>query len=446
MVEAAHSIKNNFGIRDLIIISIILHLLVINFPSDGRLVGDEEFYVPAARDILNGIPSNLQHPFLGKMWGSIGISIIGDNWLGWRLPIVVFGVLTLLVFYHFSKFFLNKQGALVATAFLSFDTIFFIHSSLLLIDVPPLFFAILGFYLYQKTRYSFAALSFGVAILCKEWALLFILTLLVYHIILSRNKLQVNKCVLIKTSKFFAIFLTVVIIPLWVYTIFYQPFSPERYTPDVFTQEDEENNFARVIIIQNISEDKKNNPLQYISYILNFHSNIPEKHITEKNFWNNYPWGWIIPYDVKPLIYFETFAIAEKQPQPNNDIIIITEQKHPISWKGIGNFPIWLSIWIILPFVSYRVIKRKAENLDYLIICWISFTFFSWFYFSIIMDKIVYAFYFINVVPILAISIPHFLENISKARSSIRNVITAIWIGTAIIFFLYYFPVDISLI
>src|SRR5437870_2751495 len=77
------------NIGHLLLILIALHHFALSFPSDtsgtnGR-VFDESFYTGAAQDLLHGIPGNLEHPFFGKVWGVLGISLFGNNFFGWRV-------------------------------------------------------------------------------------------------------------------------------------------------------------------------------------------------------------------------------------------------------------------------------------------------------------------------------------------------------------------------
>ena len=51
-----------------------------------KLMFDEVHYVPAARDLLHlWGPTNIEHPLLGKALIALGIAILGDGPLGWRL-------------------------------------------------------------------------------------------------------------------------------------------------------------------------------------------------------------------------------------------------------------------------------------------------------------------------------------------------------------------------
>lgn len=449
LTSGIKSVLSRFNIRELLLLSLVLHLLVIGFPSDGGKVFDEAFYVPAANDILNRVPSNPEHPFLGKLWGSIGIAIFGNNWFGWRIPMVAFGLLTLYVFYHLAKIFLDEKKALLAAAFLSFDTIFFIHSSLLLLEVPAIFFAILGFYLYFKDRYVLSAASFALAILSKEWSVLFVLALIIYHMIarrpLSRRRERQNRSMYVTAGKFAAVLAAVLFIPLWIYSEVYQPpTSAEVQIQVIHFVDDKGNVVGSTTSTNTVSKGQIRNPVDQIKYILTYQSGLTISNQTKINPWEHYAWGWVTPYKVNPPKYYENAVKVEQVTKVGDQVIkrLVTE-KNPVSWQGIGNFPIWLSIWLILPFASFKIIKKKAGRLDYLIIAWIVSTFFIWFYVSGVTQRIVYAFYFINVVPILALAIPYFIGSVSKGNVKAERIMAFIWLGSAIIFFIYYFPVNV---
>ena len=278
---------SKFQIRDLLLISFALHLFVISFPSDGGKIFDETFYVPAANDILKFIPSNPEHPFLGKAWGSIGIAIFGNNPFGWRIPIVAFGLLTLYVFYHFAKIHLDERKALIATAFLSVDTMFFIHSSILMLEVPALFFAVLGFYLYFKDRYLLSAVSFGVAVLSKEWSVLFLLGLLIYHIItrMPRSSHGFNKKMLVNSCKFVGVLMVVILLPLWIYSAVFQPPTSVEVQVKVTTFVDEKGKpISNSTTTSTIPRGQINNPIDQLKYILTYQSSLVIKEDSHPQF------------------------------------------------------------------------------------------------------------------------------------------------------------------
>jgi dolichyl-phosphate-mannose--protein O-mannosyl transferase len=88
---------------------------------------DEVHYVPAARTLLAlSHPVNVEHPLLGKELIGLGISLFGDNPLGWRIMPLLFGTLGLfaamraLWFAAGSRFASIAGGILLATDFLWF--------------------------------------------------------------------------------------------------------------------------------------------------------------------------------------------------------------------------------------------------------------------------------------------------------------------------------------
>ena len=163
----SREIISNFGIYLLLPVLALLHFIVIFYPSNTT-VFDEYYYVPASRDLLNLTASNIEHPFFGKIWGALGIALFGNNFFGWRFFYVLIGLGSVYVFYRLSKRFLSNEYSLLASSFLGFENIFFMHTSLLLLEGPCILFALLSFHYYFGKRYYFSALFMGLSILSKE--------------------------------------------------------------------------------------------------------------------------------------------------------------------------------------------------------------------------------------------------------------------------------------
>jgi len=177
---------NKITITHIIFISIIFHVFVIAQPQFLQ-IWDESIFLEIMRDFLKGedhVPYQL--PGINFFQGTATM-IFGDNWFSWRVPSVIFGMMSLFVFYKIFREYTSEKNALLATALLSFDTIFFVHSSLFLRDVPLMFFGILSFYFYLKKRYYLAALPLGFAFMIKETAIFFFLLIIINHLIINRN-------------------------------------------------------------------------------------------------------------------------------------------------------------------------------------------------------------------------------------------------------------------
>ena len=62
-------------------------------------------------------------------------------------------------------------------------------------------------------------------------------------------------------------------------------------------------------------------------------------------------------------------------------------------------------------------------------------------YLSAIVHRVVYAFYFINVDPGLALGIPLLVTLLSPDSLKMQRIILGIWLAAAIVFFILFFPV-----
>ncbi|MHB1869084.1 MAG: glycosyltransferase family 39 protein, partial [Nitrososphaerales archaeon] len=224
---------DSFNIGHLLLILTGLHLFAMSFPNDvsnpgSYYVFDESYYVPAAKDLLNLVPSNLEHPFFGKIWGALGIYLFGNDFFGWRIFYVAIGVLSVWALYELALNFFSKEKALFAASMLGFETLFFIHTSLDLLEGPAILFALLGFLAYFKRRYYWAAAAFGLSVLSKEWGVYFVVVLFLYHVWATKRD-PIAKLLsgpsLRRLLMFIVIGFLMVSLPLWVYDAAYHPYT-----------------------------------------------------------------------------------------------------------------------------------------------------------------------------------------------------------------------------
>lgn len=169
-----------------------LRIYKIHIPD--RLIGDEVYYVPAARSILGqneaGVPrdAGYAHPPLAKMIIAVGIALFGDNPFGWRIMSVIAGTIIIPAFYVLVKKLTQDSKELenaptLAAFLMSFETLTFYFSHVARIDIFMMLFFIVGavFLMEKKTwRKLLAAPLFALSFLSKEAALLMILPLLLW--------------------------------------------------------------------------------------------------------------------------------------------------------------------------------------------------------------------------------------------------------------------------
>ncbi len=410
----------SFNIGHLLILFLGLHLFAMSFPSgvcnpgssNSQCVFDEAYYVPAAKNLLALIPSNPEHPFFGKIWGALGIYLFGNDFFGYRILYVLIGVLTVWVFYELALVFFSKEKALFAASFLGFETLFFIHTSLSLLEGPPLMFGLAGFLLYFRKHYFLSAIAFGLSVLSKEWGVYFIAALFLYHLYATR-KLPLGKQSFTRIAMFVVIMILVIGLPLWAYDAVYHPTG---------------NGVAIT------------NPVQNFEYYASYQSGLTISPQDAQNTWDHFAWGWINPLiRVDPSVYYATSITVTTTLQNGSSI---SQTYHPIDWLGIGNLVIWYSIWAIVPLIIVNLaVFRKQVSLSVFIGSWIAATYIPSLILSGVIHRVVYAFYFINVDPGLALGIPLLVTLLAPESQKTQRIILGIWLAAAVIFFVLFFPV-----
>jgi len=163
--------RENLPICALALLALLLHLWIV--PYNTAPIFDEKWYVPEARSVLSGGGlMTPEHPSLGKLFIALGISVFGDNPWGWRIPSVIFGVTSIVLFYFICRKLMGKFAALLASLFLIFESLTFVYSGLAMLDVFSLTFMLLSFWLYLQDRYVLSGTSLALSGLCKMTGLL----------------------------------------------------------------------------------------------------------------------------------------------------------------------------------------------------------------------------------------------------------------------------------
>lgn len=444
-LDSLQRIVRGINIGHLLLLIFALHLFALSFPSDtsngGGMVFDESFYVPSSLDLLHGIASNLEHPFFGKVWGALGISVFGDNFFGWRILYAVIGTAAVWMMYELARQFFSKEKALLAASLLAFENMFFIHTSLLLLDGPPVLFALAGFLAYFKRRYYLSALAFGLCILSKESGVFFLLALVLYHLWAHGKSLRRPGAPIgFRKLLAFAFILSLVVgLPLWGYDYAYHPSAKSTVVvqPSVIV-DPVANTTVTTTKTTTMHSDNVTNPLQNFEYYFTYQSSLTGCGKTDQ--WNCYPWNWILPLGVTPLQYFVN-TVTVKSTAPNGTFLQMTNY-HPIDWQGIGNLVVWYSIWLVVPVLAWKFVRRSAKEADALAGCLVAATYLPLFYISLVSHRVEYAFYFLNTDVGLALGIPLVIAFLARGSLRAERLLILLWLVAAVFFFLAYFPVN----
>ncbi len=155
-----------------------LALCLVRITIPGKPYFDEVHYLPAARAWLDlTLPTNVEHPPLGKEILALGLALFGDRPLGWRIMPVLFGALGLfagmraLWFASCSRFASLAGGFLVATGFA-----WFVQSRIAMLDIFMASFVLLALWALAgaarehetaRRRFAIAGVCLGLAMASK---------------------------------------------------------------------------------------------------------------------------------------------------------------------------------------------------------------------------------------------------------------------------------------
>ena len=395
-----------------------IHLFVINFPnSQGQYVFDEAYYIPDAHNFMTGIASNLEHPFLGKAWIALGqvlAQALGGSWQNTFFPRLIevgFGLGALYVFYLLALRWLTRNQSLFATALLGLDTLFFVHTSLALLDGPPLFFTFLGilFYFYWRDNLNenyliYSGFAFSLAILSKETAALFVMVIAFYHLFSTKTFAEIH---LKSMLRWFVIIVMIVIGALTVYDWVFHPIA-------TFS------NAGQVVLAYG---------WQNIQYMVSYQSALTLSTSMAGDPWH-YALGWINPLTIAPDPYYVTTVTV------GNTVV-----GHPIDWQGIGNLAVWYSIYPLCGYIGYKFLrKQRLTSLEILLASWIGIVYGANLYTSYIVHRIVYGFYMLDLTPALVLGIPLIINALIKNPYE-RRTMYLLFLIEAVIWFILFFPV-----
>ena len=409
-----HPSKNTFdhAFLYLFVVSAALRLIWLDKPL-GLLIFDETYYVNVARILLRlpqepnvwpaavpGIDSvNQEHPPLAKLLIALSMSILGDNGWGWRIPSVIFGLLSIFVLYLLlKKASRNSLIALMGSFLFSFDTLVFVHSRIATLDIFVLGFMLLGFYWYFSDRLKLSAFAMALATLCKLGGFYGALTLGAFHLareLFSRNKKVGWEGLLTVFEKYAIVYLGSFIVILGVLDFFWAGYK---------------------------------NPFEHISHMYTYTFALRAPDTRGPNDIWSYPWEWLLN-QVK--IHYAVVNISE---YANNTVV----RTYPsVDFIGAMNpTVIFLTIPAML-YNAYSYYKTRSE-FTLFILAWFSMTYLPLVPLALIGHRIMYIFYFLNTIPAVAASIANMIVEQSPPR-----IIVLIYLGAVIGGFYTMFPFKI---
>ena len=153
----------------------------LSVPLNG-LIFDEAYYVNAAETILGhvlptgahyagsplGLDPNQEHPPLGKVMMALSILVFGDNGLGWRVPSLIAGMVSLGALYLVVRAGGESRWlGVLAVTFFAFDNLSLVHGRIGTLDIMVLAPILFGAWATLRSRWLLAGSLMGLGTLFK---------------------------------------------------------------------------------------------------------------------------------------------------------------------------------------------------------------------------------------------------------------------------------------
>lgn len=363
---------------------------------------DEVYYVKNAYSLItSGVELDQQgasefvvHPPLGKWLIGIGIKLFGNNEFGWRSSSALFGSASVLLIYLITKrLFKSEFLALSAAVLMAVDGLSLVMSRVALLDIFLMFFILLTFYFLLKENYWLSGMAIGLG-LSTKWSAVFLIPIL---LLLTIKIKEVNLSRILKRVGQF------VFLPMGIYlTSWVGWFVSDK-------------GWAR-----NSGSNPISSLWNYHLEILNFHTNLVEKHSYSAN-----PWSWLVLG--RPTSFYYESGDSCGAGECAQEILAMGT---PLLW--------WSAIIAVAISIGFYIntSNRSAE----IVLAGFAGTYLPWFIFQ---DRTMFYFYSITTLPFLILALVYCFDLLLKYRDYQRVIV--LFIIAVAINFIYFLPVYLGI-
>ena len=341
---------------------------------------------------------------------------LGFNTFGWRIAACIFGTLCIPMMYLFARrLWPNRLFSIAAATFACFDGMFFIQSRIGMIDIFPVFFILLAYFLFlvhiqsRTPRSSLVSLvGLGVVLgigIASKWIVLAAFASIVFLLIARAIWLGVSRrdAPVIPRGLHWSTYLVVaaialVAIPLAIYVESWYPF------------------FAR---------GQFRNMADLIAYT-------KESYIYHATLKATHPYGspwWSWPLLSRPVLYYAEYT--------NLGIDHWTGQQLISRMADLGNPWIW---WTSLPCVAslpYFIIRHRSFPAAVILLGFIT-QYLPWSQIS----RVIFMYHMFGGLIFMVLALAFVLTQIAERLRPPGNIaLVGSFLGAAVLFFLYFYPI-----
>jgi dolichyl-phosphate-mannose-protein mannosyltransferase len=349
-------------------------LRLFNIASIKTMIFDEVYYVDGARDLLKyGVevsgnsPEFVVHPPVGKWLIASGIKVFGDNPLGWRFATALIGSLAILLIALIAhRLFYSPILTALAAGLMAIDGLALVHSRTALLDNFLAFFILAATYFFISKRYWWTGLFLGLALATKWSALYFIVVfglIALYRAFAHHTGRDLIRPTLSRIGAFG-------ILPLAVYiTSWWGWFASSRGWD------------------RNHSSNPISSFIYYHKEMLNFHTNLVEKHPYQAN-----PWSWLLMG--RPTSFFYETPKSCGADTCSQEVLALGT---PLLWWAGA-----IAISIVIGFWVRSLLHRRFDPAVTIITAGMAAGYLPWFFFQ---KRTVFSFYAIIFEPFLILAL-----------------------------------------
>lgn len=446
----------------LLIISVFMHMLVIGIPNFEQV--DEVFFTNFLRWFMVGFdhtPNQL--PGLSLIVAPF-VYVFGDNYFSWRLPVILLGLLFMFSYYKVVEHVLNRKMALLTTTILLFSPIIFVHSSLMLRDIPVMALGFLSIWIYFKNKYYFSAIFIGLAANIKETAIFFMIFIMIWSVIkfIKQNDLTVKSFIVyillnensrtpIKKSIIFVLIVSGVFLgSLFIYDNTVNVLEYRTQDPEFFINDEKLVTFIFSVTLSKPEYFEKSiDDFNYVGMVKD-----PFNHLRllfTNGYYNKDPKFQNINFakSYLPLggniqgIITEQFGNEWVTDSPNRDGVLHHKEFNSTWVQSVVNYSWWyFGFWstvILLAYAGIQKIRKKADFNKSIKFLALGFVFFVPY---LILDnhKDLFAYYMIYFLPFMAVGLILSVYKGLSNHTRLRTIILIVLFLGIINNFRHYFP------
>ena len=373
------------------------------------LIFDETYYVNAARIILglqvpegapyHGLPAGLdpnsQHPPGAKLLIAGSMRLFGDNAIGWRLPSVLFGTAAIALVYGIVRRAGGlKPLALLAAFVFAFDNLVFVHSRIATLDIFLVTFLLLGIYLYLGAQPALAGLAFVAATLCKIQGIYGIGAIAAFEAVRILAHRRGGKPFQVRDVQ-----------PLMVAVVVYAAALP--------------------LLLGGLDRmwSTYKNPFDHIGHILHYGFSLARPEGPQGGESN--PWQWLVNEVQMPYLRTDVQVLVDGK---------LRTSRPTVFFRGAMN-PYVIFITPIAMAYAARTARRRRNEVPSLALVLFVVTFLPYWPAALLAHRISYIFYFLPVLPAVAIAAAHLMY-----APAVGRLVRWAYIGAVLLGFYVYFP------